>query len=874
MTADGKLRAMALAAIVLAGTVVLFVPAPAGAATANSAVTLTRDTGYSTHSGVNSTQEVGVVADQNLTLDNGTNYQFRVVNEDTGESVTLAANGSAEVAAGDSLGLMVFHGDGSQSSVPRMWPSGQSPFDADVVNGSLSAVSGIANVSVVLLDANGTELARTGATPLLGGYEGPIAQNSTNGTVRLALPRDVAPTSSSVELTLQAQNGSEEYRRSMTLDSTTGEFVTTVDADNVSNGNYTWVAEFRWNGTRVLFHRVTPDSEYENVTLGGNDTGSGDGGGTDQYNVSGRVEDAAGNGLTGDDVVANGNGTWNVTRTDASGNWSVTVDGGQTSFTYGQVDDATGDLFPRDGVTDFHVVDDRNVTSDVDVGNVTIPNGHVVNVTVVDPDGDPVENASVTLYPFQGERPDRDTGFVANTSSAGMFHPNPNESAGVELAGDVSFRVEPPSDSTRFVDATYWRNVTVTGERNLTVTLEERTRLNGTVFYENGTHAAANEVVWLNGPLFRPAYFDAPGAFQSGDLDPGNYTLTYFQVNASTSEYKAHDGNPDVHYLDEVAANGTTDAGSYTLPTASVVNVTVVDDTGAAVDNAGVRVRAMGPDGQTGTGYIFANGTDASGVFFATGKTDPGIELAGNATVAVERPRNSTAFAPGLTMRNVTVTTARHLTFTVNRTDVAPRSHDFGTVDTGNTATVTVTVTNNGEDDLSVAGTAIVGADAGAFTVTGGGGGFTLAPGQSRDVTVEFAPGIIGTKSAALRFQNPQPAQGPALEVSLSGTGEDRATATPTPTPTPTPTATPTPTVADPPTDTPTPTPTPTDGSTPTDTTVGDDTPASTATATNTGGPTLTVGSPTETTTGAPGFGAAVAVLALLGALVLVRSRD
>jgi PGF-CTERM protein len=111
------------------------------------------------------------------------------------------------------------------------------------------------------------------------------------------------------------------------------------------------------------------------------------------------------------------------------------------------------------------------------------------------------------------------------------------------------------------------------------------------------------------------------------------------------------------------------------------------------------------------------------------------------------------------------------------------------------------------------------------------------------NATFDFADTPIGTNFTATVSASP----------SLDGTTEfdgvvveqvDTETPTPTPTDTPTPDDTPTPTPE--PTDTPTPEPTETD----------------TPTATE------------ETTTTTPGFGAVVAVLALLGAALLALRRD
>ncbi|WP_161782621.1 choice-of-anchor D domain-containing protein [Halococcus sediminicola] len=101
---------------------------------------------------------------------------------------------------------------------------------------------------------------------------------------------------------------------------------------------------------------------------------------------------------------------------------------------------------------------------------------------------------------------------------------------------------------------------------------------------------------------------------------------------------------------------------------------------------------------------------------------------------------------------------------------LSPSSNDYGEIPTGSANTTTFTVTNDGTAPLDVSGTSITGADAAAFTVVGGGGAFTLGPGESRELTVEFAPESTGTKSARLEVRSNDPDQ-PTVSSDISGTG-------------------------------------------------------------------------------------------------------
>ncbi|MFN7727105.1 MAG: choice-of-anchor D domain-containing protein [Rubrivivax sp.] len=83
----------------------------------------------------------------------------------------------------------------------------------------------------------------------------------------------------------------------------------------------------------------------------------------------------------------------------------------------------------------------------------------------------------------------------------------------------------------------------------------------------------------------------------------------------------------------------------------------------------------------------------------------------------------------------------------------APASVDFGPVQTGQTGTApTLTLENQGPGEVAVSALALVGADAGVFSVGGGTclGGVRLAQGSSCTVVLSFAPDSAGPRSATL----------------------------------------------------------------------------------------------------------------------------
>ncbi len=99
----------------------------------------------------------------------------------------------------------------------------------------------------------------------------------------------------------------------------------------------------------------------------------------------------------------------------------------------------------------------------------------------------------------------------------------------------------------------------------------------------------------------------------------------------------------------------------------------------------------------------------------------------------------------------------------VNREEVA-----FGNVQAGLSAQETVSVTNTGSAALGISNAVISGTDADTFLLDNQCG--TLAPNESCDVNVTFAPSTDGTRSATLTIESTD-ADNPAVDVALTGRG-------------------------------------------------------------------------------------------------------
>ena len=78
---------------------------------------------------------------------------------------------------------------------------------------------------------------------------------------------------------------------------------------------------------------------------------------------------------------------------------------------------------------------------------------------------------------------------------------------------------------------------------------------------------------------------------------------------------------------------------------------------------------------------------------------------------------------------------------------VTPASIDFGAVGVGSSADSTFTISNTGTCG-TVTGT--ISESCADFEIVSGGGAFSLTPGNSRVVTVRFAPASAGAKSCTI----------------------------------------------------------------------------------------------------------------------------
>ncbi|RMH69866.1 MAG: choice-of-anchor D domain-containing protein, partial [Gemmatimonadetes bacterium] len=101
---------------------------------------------------------------------------------------------------------------------------------------------------------------------------------------------------------------------------------------------------------------------------------------------------------------------------------------------------------------------------------------------------------------------------------------------------------------------------------------------------------------------------------------------------------------------------------------------------------------------------------------------------------------------------------------------VTPSSWDYQTVRIGRTATKTFSISNAGDQTLTVSAQTLSGSQADQFAITAGGGPVVLEPGEIHLTSVQFAPTTEGVQTATLTISSNDPENG-AFEVPLQGTG-------------------------------------------------------------------------------------------------------
>jgi P pilus assembly chaperone PapD len=174
----------------------------------------------------------------------------------------------------------------------------------------------------------------------------------------------------------------------------------------------------------------------------------------------------------------------------------------------------------------------------------------------------------------------------------------------------------------------------------------------------------------------------------------------------------------------------------------------------------------------TGNSTVTVTQVAASGTGITVSGAATPLTLAPSQTVALTvtyAPAANAATAGSITVTNnggVSVTDAVTGTGVQAGLNVTPTSVSFGSVVTGNTNSQTVQLKNSGTANLTISQATVTGS---GLSLTGLSLPLTLAPGQSGNFNVQYAPQGSGNVSGAVSIASNAP-NSPAT-VALSGTG-------------------------------------------------------------------------------------------------------
>jgi hypothetical protein len=256
-----------------------------------------------------------------------------------------------------------------------------------------------------------------------------------------------------------------------------------------------------------------------------------------------------------------------------------------------------------------------------------------------------------------------------------------------------------------------------------------------------------------------------PGAVCSFAVEFSPAAASSATVRSGTLEILSDAGTS----LEFVSLIGTSQASALTLSPASLnfgtVNVGGTDALSVTVTNTGTA--AVTFLGLTASGDYSV----ASGLCPAIGSTLP---AGASCTLTVTFTPTATGTRTG-TLSLASDATQLPLTVLLSgiaveaQLQVTPGSLAFGDIDSGFSASLTLTLLNTGSASVTGIANTMSGANAAEFAVTGPCSTTTLAPNQGCTETVTFTPSATGASTATLTIASSDP-NGPAI-IALSGTG-------------------------------------------------------------------------------------------------------
>jgi hypothetical protein len=175
----------------------------------------------------------------------------------------------------------------------------------------------------------------------------------------------------------------------------------------------------------------------------------------------------------------------------------------------------------------------------------------------------------------------------------------------------------------------------------------------------------------------------------------------------------------------------------------------------------------------TGTSIVTVDQTAITGTSFTTGAGTPSATIAPGQSKTIQI--QFAPLVPGSASGGFTLTSdASNSPLTVELVGtggqpglaISPTNFNFGNVQVGSTGSETITLTNSGNESVSITQASAMGA---GFSANGLSAGATIAAGQSTTFTAQFAPTTAGSASGSISVASNAPNS--PLTIALSGIG-------------------------------------------------------------------------------------------------------
>ncbi|PSP89181.1 hypothetical protein BRC90_05980 [Halobacteriales archaeon QS_4_69_34] len=240
----------------------------------------------------------------------------------------------------------------------------------------------------------------------------------------------------------------------------------------------------------------------------------------------------------------------------------------------------------------------------------------------------------------------------------------------------------------------------------------------------------------------------------------------------SPNDFDVENNNTDFLPLVAFESEAGTTPTRTATPTDTATETATATDTVTATDTTTATATATATATSTPTETATETTTSTKTAAATATATATETARATEAATATATPIETTTTTPTETATATTTATAT-ATATPTRSEpdvaVSPEAVEFAPVTVGETASTSVTVSNEGGAPLAVSATDATGTNASAFAASPD--EFTVPPSEERAVTVAFAPETVGSceKAATLEIDS-NDSDEPTRTVDLSGT--------------------------------------------------------------------------------------------------------